>query len=292
MDKDNGYVENLVINPIIFPQIFKQQGGELFGVASIFVLILPFVVLVVTLVLGGSPELFFEMPSIVFVIVGTFTAGLSSLPFDVVKRVLPPISKAVIDKRVNMMDFIDFLSELSIHFRKDGLFGLERVVNSKKVPYPGIKRAVQLAMEMSDTKKIKEVLDIERKTYLEDIDNAIHLMELLGTYAPAFGLLGTVIGLVYMLSNLKDPSTIGQGLALALLTTFYGLVISNMIFTPLTSRLRYLRSREEILLNLTEKAILFMLDGLSPRVIKDSLIESLMGRRNTKVFRIEKNSSD
>jgi hypothetical protein len=56
-------------------------------------------------------------------------------------------------------------------------------------------------------------------------------MELLETYAPAFGLLGTVIGLVYMLSNLKDPSTIGQGLALALLTTFYGLIISNVIFT-------------------------------------------------------------
>ena len=260
----------------------------MFGAVSTLVLISPFIILVITLVMGGNPKLFFELSSIIFVIVGTFTAGLASLPLDVVKRVLTPVLRAVVDKRIDMMDFINFLSDLSIYFRKDGLFGLERVVNSRKVPYPGIKRAVQLAMEISDTKKIKEVLDIERKTYLEDIDNAINLMELLGTYAPAFGLLGTVIGLVYMLSNLKDPSTIGQGLALALLTTFYGLIISNMIFTPLASRLRYLKSREEVLLNLTEKAVLFMLDGLSPRVIKDSLIESLMGKRSVKTVQTEK----
>jgi chemotaxis protein MotA len=116
-------------------------------------------------------------------------------------------------------------------------------------------------------------------------------MELLETYAPAFGLLGTVIGLVYMLSNLKDPSTIGQGLALALLTTFYGLIISNMIFTPLASRLRYLRSKEEVFLNLTEKAIIFMLDGISPRIIKDSLIESLIGKNGNNTT-IEKNKKE
>jgi len=211
----------------------------------------------------------------------TFAAGLASLPLDVIRRVLTPVLRVIVDKRINMMEFISFLSELSISFRRDGLFGLERVVNSRKVPYPGIKRAVQLAMEISDIKQIREVLEIEKKTYLEDIDNAINFMEILGTYAPAFGLLGTVIGLVYMLANLKDPSTIGQGLALALLTTFYGLIISNMIFTPLASRLRYLRSKEEVLLNLTEKAIIFMLDGLSPRIIRDSLVESLIGKNNS-----------
>lgn len=255
----------------------------MFGVISALVLASPFAILVVTLVMGGNPKLFYELSSIVFVIIGTLTAGLASLPLDVVVRVVKPVLKVLVDRRIDTMEFINFLSELSVHFRKDGLFGLERVVNSRKVPYPGIKRAVQLAMEISDTKKIKDILDVERKTYLEDIDNAINLMELLGTYAPAFGLLGTVIGLVYMLSNLKDPSTIGQGLALALLTTFYGLILSNMIFTPLASRLRYLKSREEVFLNLTEKAILFMLDGLSPRIIKDSLVESLMGKGNGKV---------
>ena len=257
----------------------------MFGVVSALILASPFAVLVITLMMGGNPKLFYELSSIVFVIIGTLTAGLASLPLDVVMRVVKPVSKALVDRRVNIMDFIDFLSELSILFRRDGLFGLERAINSKKIPYPGIKRAVQLAMEISDTKKIKDILDIERRTYLEDIDNAINLMELLGTYAPAFGLLGTVIGLVYMLSNLKDPSTIGQGLALALLTTFYGLILSNMIFTPLASRLRYLKSREEVLLKLTEKAILFMLDGLSPRIIKDSLVESLMRKGNGEINR-------
>jgi len=263
----------------------------MFGVLSTLILISPFMVLIATLTMGGNPKLFFELSSIVFVIIGTLTAGLASLPLGVVKKILTPVLRAIIDKRINMMEFINFLSELSISFRKDGLFGLERVVNSRKVPYPGIKRAVQLAMEISDVKQIRDVLEIEKRTYLEDIDNAINFMEILGTYAPAFGLLGTVIGLVYMLSNLKDPSTIGQGLALALLTTFYGLIISNMIFTPLASRLRYLRSKEEVFLNLTEKAIIFMLDGISPRIIKDSLIESLIGKNGNNTT-IEKNKKE
>ncbi|GAB6075207.1 motility protein A [Desulfurobacterium crinifex] len=264
----------------------------MFGAFSALVLISPFIVLLATLAMGGSPELFFESSSVLFVIVGTFAAGLASLPLDVIRRVLTPVLRVIVDKRINMMEFISFLSELSISFRRDGLFGLERVVNSRKVPYPGIKRAVQLAMEISDIKQIREVLEIEKKTYLEDIDNAINFMEILGTYAPAFGLLGTVIGLVYMLANLKDPSTIGQGLALALLTTFYGLIISNMIFTPLASRLRYLRSKEEVLLNLTEKAIIFMLDGLSPRIIRDSLVESLIGKNNSITIKETKEESN
>jgi len=252
----------------------------MFGVLSVLILLSPFAVLVTTLAMGGNPKLFFEISSILFVIVGTFAAGLASLPLDVIGRIVTPVLRAIVDRRIDMLEFIDFLNELSIAFRKEGLFGLERVVNSRKVPYPGIKRAVQLAMEISDVKQIREIFEIEKKTYLEDIDNAISFMEILGTYAPAFGLLGTVIGLVYMLANLKDPSTIGQGLALALLTTFYGLIISNMIFTPIASRLRYLRSKEEVLLNLTEKAIIFILEGLSPRIIKDSLMESLIGKNN------------
>jgi len=247
----------------------------MFQVLSLLILFSPFAVLVITLLLGGQLDLFVNYPSLIFVIAGTLTAGAASLPVDVVARTLKPIFLAFSYKHVNLQEFVEFFNRLSVSFRRDGLFGLEREIESKKVPYEGIKRAVQLAMEISDTKTIKEVLELERRSYLEDIENSIVLVENLGTLAPAFGLLGTVIGLIYMLANLKDPSTIGTGLALALLTTFYGLVLSNMVFTPLASRLRYLKSREEVLLTLVEKAIIFMLEGVSPKVIRDSLLESL-----------------
>ncbi|MEO2068467.1 MAG: MotA/TolQ/ExbB proton channel family protein [Desulfurobacteriaceae bacterium] len=247
----------------------------MFQVLSLLILFSPFVVLVITLLLEGQLDLFVNYPSLIFVIAGTLTAGAASLPVDVVARTLKPIFLAFSYKHVNLQEFVEFFNRLSVSFRRDGLFGLEREIEGKKVPYEGIKRAVQLAMEISDTKTIKEVLELERRSYLEDIENSIVLVENLGTLAPAFGLLGTVIGLIYMLANLKDPSTIGTGLALALLTTFYGLVLSNMFFTPLASRLRYLKSREEVLLTLVEKAIIFMLEGVSPKVIRESLLESL-----------------
>jgi len=247
----------------------------MFQVLSLLILFSPFVVLVLTLLLGGQLGLFLNYPSLLFVVAGTITAGAASLPLEVVVRTLKPISLAFSYHPVNFEEFVEFFNNLSIAFRRDGLFGLEREIEKGEVPYEGIKRAVQLALEVSDTKTIKEVLELERKSYLEDIENSIVLVENLGSLAPAFGLLGTVVGLVYMLANLKDPSTIGTGLALALLTTFYGLVLSNMLFTPLASRLKYLRSREEVLLILVERAIIFMLEGVSPRVIKDSLIESL-----------------
>ncbi|RUM41901.1 MAG: hypothetical protein DSY34_02955 [Desulfurobacterium sp.] len=131
------------------------------GVLSVLILLSLFAVLVTTLAMGGNPELFFEISSILFVIVGTFAAGLASLPFDVIGRIVTPVSRAIVDRRIDMLEFIDFLNELSIAFRKEGLFGLERVVNSRRVPYPGIKRAVQLAMEISDVKQIKEIFEIE-----------------------------------------------------------------------------------------------------------------------------------
>ena len=261
----------------------------MFQFFSFLILFSPFIVLIVTLLAGSELKLFINYPSMLFVIIGTITAGAASLPFDVVARTLKPISLAFSYKHVNLQEFVEFFNKLSISFRRDGLFGLEREIEEKQLPYEGIKRAVQLAIEVSDTKTIKEVLELERRSYLEDIENSIVLVENLGTLAPAFGLLGTVIGLVHMLANLKDPSTIGTGLALALLTTFYGLVLSNMIFTPLASRLRYLKSREEVLLTLVEKAIIFMLEGVSPRVIRDSLIEALA--KGTVEFQIKENSS-
>jgi chemotaxis protein MotA len=250
----------------------------MFQLWSLLILFSPFLVLIVTLLMGWELYLFINYPSLLFVLGGTFTAGAASLPLDVVTRTVKPISLAFSYKHVNLQEFIDFFNRLSVSFRRDGLFGLEREITEGKVPYEGIKRAVQLAMEVSDTKTIKEVLELERKSYLEDIENSIVLVENLGTLAPAFGLLGTVIGLIYMLANLKDPSRIGSGLALALITTFYGLVLSNMLFSPLASRLKYLKSREEVLLTLVERAVVFMLEGLSPRLIRESLIESLTKR--------------
>jgi chemotaxis protein MotA len=247
-------------------------------------------VLAVTLLLGGELQLFINVPSIVFVVLGTLSAGIASFPVDVALRTVKPIRMALVYRRVNFDDFIDFFEKLTISFRKDGFFGLEKALSeTQKLPYDGIRRAVMLAMEVSDTKTLKEILEVEKKSYLEDIDNAIALTENLGTLAPAFGLLGTVIGLIYMLANLKDPSRIGSGLAVALLTTFYGLILSNMFFSTLTSRLKHLRSREEVLLTVVERTIILMLQGLSPRLIKESLVESLVqGKAKIKVEDEEK----
>ena len=120
----------------------------MFQILSILILFSPFLVLAVTLLLGGELSLFINYPSILFVIAGTFTAGAASLPLDVVARTLKPISLAFSYKHVNLHEFVEFFNRLSVSFRRDGLFGLEREITGKKVPYEGIKRALEKDLDV------------------------------------------------------------------------------------------------------------------------------------------------
>ncbi|MFP4070709.1 MAG: motility protein A, partial [Desulfovibrionales bacterium] len=152
---------------------------------------------------------------------------------------------------------------------REGILSLEPLL--KDIDDDFLRKGLQLTVDGLEPQTIQEILETEI-SYLEDRhDSGAELMTIMGTFAPAMGMIGTVIGLVQMLQTMDDPSTIGPAMAIALLTTFYGAVLANLVFIPLAGKLKT-RSREEILLReMIMEGVLSISKGENPRIIEEKL---------------------
>jgi chemotaxis protein MotA len=153
--------------------------------------------------------------------------------------------------------------------RRDGILSLEST--TKDIEDPFIVLGIQMAVDGTDPELIEQVLtnDLENLADRHDVGKA--LLETIGKYAPAFGMIGTLVGLVIMLSNMDDPAAIGPGMAVALLTTMYGAIIANAMSLPLADRLSR-RSAEEVLYRtIIIKGVMSIQSGDNPRIVEQKL---------------------
>jgi chemotaxis protein MotA len=164
---------------------------------------------------------------------------------------------------------IDGLVDLGEKARREGILALEQEMGRQQDEF--LKKAMQLAVDGNEPDVIEQVMSIEIENVEERHKTGQAMFEALATYAPAYGMLGTVIGLIQMLKSLDDPSTIGQGMALCLITTFYGSIVANVVGLPISSKLKR-RSKEEVLVkNMVLFGVLSIHSGDNPRVTRDKL---------------------
>ena len=162
-------------------------------------------------------------------------------------------------------EFVDYANKA----RREGILSLESTVNGLDDTY--LRKGLQLTVDGLEPQAIEEVLELEMSTLEGRHETGVHVIESMASYAPALGLIGTVVGLVQMLKSMDDPSTIGPAMALALITTFYGVVLANLLFLPLSNKLKT-RSREEMLLReLQLEGILAIAKGDNPRIMQEKL---------------------
>jgi chemotaxis protein MotA len=160
---------------------------------------------------------------------------------------------------------VDFASRA----RRDGILALEAAI--AEVDDPFLTRGIQLAVDGQEPEAIEGILQTEIDKVRSRHKKGVDIMTTMGTFAPALGLIGTLIGLVGMLQNMSDPSSIGPQMAIALLTTFYGAMLANLVFNPLASKLRG-RSEDEIeVKELGLQGILSIAAGDNPRVVEQRL---------------------
>jgi chemotaxis protein MotA len=153
--------------------------------------------------------------------------------------------------------------------RRDGILSLENA--TKDMDDPFIVRGIQMAVDGTDPELIEQIMDNELENLVERHENGKGLFDTLGKYAPAFGMIGTLVGLVAMLANLTDPSSLGAGMAVALITTLYGAIIANAIALPLADRLGR-RSADEVLYKtVIIKGVMAIQSGDNPRVVEQKL---------------------
>jgi chemotaxis protein MotA len=153
--------------------------------------------------------------------------------------------------------------------RRDGLLALDNRLG--EVSHPFIKLGVQMAVDGTRPEVIEDLLRTEIDAVATRHSLGKGLVDQIGKFAPAFGMIGTLLGLVMMLNNMSDPSTIGAGMAVALLTTLYGAVLANMFCLPVSEKLAYYNRQEILSLELIVKGVLAIQSGENPRIIEQKL---------------------
>lgn len=230
----------------------------------------------------ASLSLFFDFRSFLLVAGGTLSAAITQYPVSLVFGVGSVVSKALLGKYPRPQQVIHTMTDFSYRARRDGVQSLTPAI--AEISDPFVHKGMQLAVDGLDPSSIRNILESEIDNMLVRHERGANVLESMATYAPALGMTGTVIGLVQMLSTMNDPSSIGPKMALALITTFYGVIFSNLIFLPLAGKLR-LRSKEELfIMEMASEGIVAIAAGENPRLVQEKLasFQSPKDRQETK----------
>lgn len=234
------------------------------GIGLAFILIIAGI-----LIGGGSIGSFIDIPSVMIVIGGTIAATFASYPIPKVMSVIQMFSKAAANTSPDLNKSIDSLIELANKARKEGLLSLEEA--SSQIEDPFIKKGIMLVVDGTDPELVRNLLETELSYIEERHKSGQGMFEYMGSVCPAFGMIGTLIGLVIMLGNMSDPTSIGPSMAVALITTMYGSVMANVLFIPMATKLK-VKSREETLeKEVIVEGLLSIQAGENPRIIEEKL---------------------
>lgn len=239
-------------------------------IATVIGIIAGFGLITVAIVIGGNPIVFVSVSSAVIVVGGTIAATLINYPLSDVLSVMGPLKNTFFHKEVDAGALVSKLVEFATIARREGILALENKVADSGDEFLG--KSIQLAIDGTAPELIKDILTTE-VAFMED-RHAMgqSIFAAMGSFAPAFGMIGTLIGLVQMLAAMEDPSQIGAGMAVALLTTLYGAILANVVFIPCGGKLKVRTSRELLTKELVIEGILAIQSGDNPRVVEQKLM--------------------
>jgi len=187
-----------------------------------------------------------------------------------IKDSFQTITRMMGSQEVDLRTDMELLSLFSRRVRTEGLLVLDSDI--KHVENQFLKNALQLAVDGFKKESLDSILRDEIKSSERQTEVSVNVMMSMSNYAPAFGMIGTVIGMVLMLQNIQDPEQLGAGLSVALLTTLYGTVLANMLLVPLAGKLEYLSELDNNRKEMFRTGILSMIDGENPRIMEKKML--------------------
>ena len=219
------------------------------------------------IVLGGSAILFVNIPSVLIVVGGTLATSFIRFSMSDVSNSVQVALNAFFSRISMPQQVIKEIVNLANIARKNGLIVLEQ----QPIDDVFLKKAIMYCVDGHEAEFIEEVLKKEVTLTVERHEVGRGVFKSMGDAAPAFGMIGTLVGLVQMLASMDDPSAIGPSMAVALLTTLYGAVLANLFFLPLSDKLALRSHEEERKRKLIIEGVLGILKGLNPRVMEEFL---------------------
>ncbi|WP_153557712.1 motility protein A [Roseimaritima sediminicola] len=249
-------------------------------IASLIGLILAIGLIVGSMLMGSAPmTAFVDIPSLLVVVGGAIAAAMICFPLRSILGVPKVMLKVMLNKNEDTAELIKQIVALAETARRDGLLALEAEI--PQVENPLVQTGLQMAVDGSPPETVEEVLRTEVNAISLRHREGKGVMDQLGRFAPAYGMIGTLMGLIMMLSDMSDPSGIGAGMAVALITTLYGAIVANVVFSPFAEKLGLLSRKELTAMEIAIRGVMAIQSGESPRAIDQKLQTFLPPKQRT-----------
>ena len=222
-----------------------------------------------SILMGGSGTWFINYPSLMIVVGGTMGATLIAYPLAEVLSVVGVAKNAFLYQSQSAGKLIPLMVEFAKKARQEGILSFESQLETIEDKF--LAKGIQMAIDGMESDAIEEVMRTEIDNVAGRHSLGAEIFSTMGAFAPAIGMLGTIIGLVQMLMQMSDPSSIGAPMAVALLTTFYGTGLANLLFIPISGKLKT-RSKQEVLMKeMVLEGVISIQSGDNHRIVEQKL---------------------
>lgn len=223
---------------------------------------------------GGHISALLQIPAMVLVIFGTLGASIATTSMSQLTKIPKVLMIAFFEKKVNLGELIELITELATKARKNGLLSLEKELPNIKDRF--LRKALQLAIDGFEADKIREILETEM-AYMEERHKAGALFfQKMGGFAPTMGIIGTVLGLIHALGSLESSKNIASAIASAFIATLWGISTANLMYLPISDKLRAKHQEESLHYQMITEGVISMALGENPRIIKMKLYSFLL----------------
>ncbi len=226
--------------------------------------------LIVSMMMGVGIGPYLDIPSVIVVVGGTIAATFVNFPFSDVLGVMKVTQKVLKEQPISPQKYIEQIVSISKKARTNGLLAIEEDLNNIDEDF--MKMTLQHVVNGTEAEDLNNIMDAELSIMAERHKIGQQIYMAMGMYSPAFGMIGTLIGLIAMLQNLDDPSSIGPAMAMAMITTLYGAVFANLFFLPMAGKLKQRSEQELQFKEMLLMGILSVQAEESPRVIQNKLL--------------------
>ena len=236
---------------------------------SLIGFIATWILVVASMASGGNIGAYFDVPSLMITIGGAIGATVISNPGDRLKAIGGCLKNVFVSHDPDWVGMVQTIVSFAEKARREGLLALEADI--AEVDSEFMKKAMQLVVDGTDPELVRAILDTEIGNFEDRHSANKAVFDNLTEFAPSFGMIGTLIGLIAMLGNLQDVSALGPGMAVALITTMYGSMMANMFGSPVSKKLAARSAKEVKSMELMVEGILAIQAGENPRIVEEKL---------------------
>ncbi len=238
-------------------------------IATIIGILLGFFVVISAIVAGGGGKMFIHLPSLAITIGGMLCATLIHFSLRQFLGIFSVVKKTIVTKIPPPSELIQKMVNYAAINRRDGALALEKEIGNVSDLF--LIKGLQMLVDGQEVEAIKDIMALEVQTLQNRHSIGKKILEFMGSAAPAFGMIGTLIGLVLMLKSLDSPDAIGAGMAVALLTTFYGALAANLVFIPLAGKLGLYSKAEVTAMEMIVEGICSIARGENPTAVREKM---------------------